>query len=544
MYKVYTEVYDGAAIVDNFVSPLGIRSIAWNTSQGFVLNGKKLWLKGGNVHQDHAGWGTGTCNTGSYRDVKMVKDAGFNFIRGSHYPHDPAFSDACDELGMILWSEAVFWGLGGFVTSEPPPLWNTSAYPLQAADRAPFDSNVIQQLTEMIRIHRNHPSIAIWSMGNEFGYSSSQTVPYIQNLLTRMVGIAHAEDSTRPTGQGIGFGSWGQLMTYTDVNGLNGGNDQCAYTVNATKVSICSEYGSCGPIRGGSGDNFDGCFDANIANNINCTPAVPQLSGGLPIHFAWRPGICIWAIFEYGINIGSGFGNMGMIDHARVPKRRYYYYRSIYAGLPEPARPNTGTAAKLLLTKDRDTITDDGRSDVYLRVQVLDAQDRWVLASPTITLTDQSGKGQFPGTSLAAPTAPSITFTGSAQQKGVVQGLAAIEYRCYDSTAGLVTITATSGALASSSVQVFVKHVNYDQTGVAAGVAAGPAAVPAAAIIKVTGGSIAIPAPLQGQKLSVLEFDLGGRLVSSRIVGGPKRAVRRDAKNAGGLTIVRLQPVY
>ena len=65
MYKVYTEVYNGTAAVDNFVSPLGIRSIKWTMTNGFVLNGPRLWLQGANVHQDHAGWGDASANTGS-----------------------------------------------------------------------------------------------------------------------------------------------------------------------------------------------------------------------------------------------------------------------------------------------------------------------------------------------------------------------------------------------------------------------------------------------------------------------------------------------
>jgi len=536
LYSVYTEVYDTTALTDNFVSPLGIRSIAWNTTQGFVLNGKKLWLKSANVHQDHAGWGDGTCNTGSYRDVKMLKDAGFNCIRGSHYPHDPAFADACDSMGMIFWSEATFWGIGSFVTAEPPPSWNSSAYPLAAADQTPFENNLIQQVLEMIRIYRNHPSIVIWSMGNEFGYSSASVVTRIQNLLARMITASHTADSTRPVGQGIGYGSWPTFNTSTEVIGLNGGDDQCAYTVNSPVVSFASEYGSCVSTRGGSGDNLDGCFDANIANNINCAPAVPQMSGGVPVHFSWRPGIALWCTYDHGSNYGMG--NMGMVDHARVPKRRYYYYRSIYAGIAEPTRPIAGTAAKLVLTKDRDTITDDGRTDCKLTVQVQDAQNRWLSNSPAITITDQSAKGLFPSTATGSPT---ITFTAGAAERGVEEGMAAIEYRCYDSTAGLVTLQATSGTLTPSSVPVYVKHVNYDPVGVNSLSPARFAAGPSTAIMKVLGNRIALPNTMQGKKVALSMYDLRGRLISSEIIDRKAIVKRCNPKNAEGVLIVKLR---
>jgi len=95
---VYTEVYDGSQLVDNYVSPLGIRSVSWSATAGFSINGQHLWIHGADVHQTHAGWGDATANTGSERDVKLIHDCGMNFIRGSHYPHAPAFCDACDKL--------------------------------------------------------------------------------------------------------------------------------------------------------------------------------------------------------------------------------------------------------------------------------------------------------------------------------------------------------------------------------------------------------------------------------------------------------------
>ncbi|MBN1760186.1 MAG: hypothetical protein JW863_17800 [Chitinispirillaceae bacterium] len=124
LYTVSTEVHDSTGgKVDDFVSPLGIRTVRWDTDNGFFINGEHLWLQGCNVHQDHAGWCDGTTNSGSYRDVKMVKECGMNFIRGSHYPHDPAFSDACDRLGICFWSEMCYWGFpntmgGGAVECE------------------------------------------------------------------------------------------------------------------------------------------------------------------------------------------------------------------------------------------------------------------------------------------------------------------------------------------------------------------------------------------------------------------------------------------
>jgi beta-galactosidase len=86
MYSVYTQVYDDTTLVDDYSSPLGIRTVRWDKNNGFFLSENHLWLQGTNVHQDHAGWGYAITNSGSWRDVQMIKDAGMNFIRASHYP--------------------------------------------------------------------------------------------------------------------------------------------------------------------------------------------------------------------------------------------------------------------------------------------------------------------------------------------------------------------------------------------------------------------------------------------------------------------------
>jgi beta-galactosidase/beta-glucuronidase len=83
LYSVKTTVLDGGMAVDDFTSPLGFRWFKFTADQGFFLNGEHYYFKGANAHQDHAGWGDAVADSGFYRDVKMVKDAGFDFIRGS-----------------------------------------------------------------------------------------------------------------------------------------------------------------------------------------------------------------------------------------------------------------------------------------------------------------------------------------------------------------------------------------------------------------------------------------------------------------------------
>jgi beta-galactosidase/beta-glucuronidase len=90
-YSLKTTVLESARVADRYTTVFGIRTLQWTADKGFFLNGEHLYLRGANVHQDQAGWGDAVTEADLARDVKLMKQAGFNFIRGSHYPHAPAF---------------------------------------------------------------------------------------------------------------------------------------------------------------------------------------------------------------------------------------------------------------------------------------------------------------------------------------------------------------------------------------------------------------------------------------------------------------------
>jgi beta-galactosidase/beta-glucuronidase len=101
LYTAVSRVYVKSRLQDEFRTAFGIRWFTWTADDGLTFNGRHRYFHGADVHQDHAGWGDAVTNAGARRDVAMVKQAGFDFIRGSHYPHDPAFADACDEYGVL-----------------------------------------------------------------------------------------------------------------------------------------------------------------------------------------------------------------------------------------------------------------------------------------------------------------------------------------------------------------------------------------------------------------------------------------------------------
>ncbi|HVY37330.1 MAG TPA: glycoside hydrolase family 2 TIM barrel-domain containing protein [Polyangia bacterium] len=433
MYRALSYLSDAGGTVDTFTTPFGFRWFSWTADKGFSLNGAHYWIQGGNVHQDHAGWGIGVSDSALYRDVKMVKDAGMNFIRGSHYPKAPAFADACDQLGILLWSENCFWG--GF--GGGPGGWSyNGAYPSSSGDFDKYDANVLASLTDMIRIHRNHPSIIVWSMGNEDFFNGGPADRVIA-LLKKSVALTHQLDplpAGRPAAIGGAQSKLGGIEpgTLGDVAGYNG--DGTGYN-NPGIPNLVSEYGAdVSSVRPGSYDPGWG----NLSPN------------GASTQPAWRSGISRWCMFDYSSQMGTTYINSGIIDNFRIPKRSYYWYRNAYAKVAPPTFPSAGTAAGLTLTSSTPSLSAvDGTQDAWLLVTVVDAGGKPISNNVPVTLTIKSGPGEF-------PTGPSITFTppggGSASDIAIRDGQAAIEFRTY--YAGTSVIEAASPGLTSATVTI------------------------------------------------------------------------------------------
>ncbi len=417
LYSVKTTVLEDGKAVDDFNSPLGFRWFKFTADKGFYLNGEHYYFRGANVHQDHAGWGDAVADRGFYRDVKMVRDAGFDFIRGSHYPHAPAFSRACDELGVLFWSENCFWGTAGFKHS-----WCASAYPPEQEYQTGFEQSVKDSLREMIRIHRNHPSIITWGMDNEVFFTAESTMPNVRELLKQTVALVHELDPTRPAA--IGGCQRGEIDKIGDVAGYNG--DGARLFIDPGIPSVVTEYGSTMAERPG-----------------NYEPGWGDLQQE---RFAWRSGEAIWCAFDHGSIAGRKFGGMGMIDYFRLPKRQWYWYRNAYKKIPPPEWPAEGVPAELKLTTDQTTLKSaDGTDDAHIVVTVLDAAGRALSNSPPVTLTVESGPGEF-------PTGPSITFAlGS--DIAIRDGQAAIEFRSYH--AGKSLIRGTSPGMKDAVIEIF-----------------------------------------------------------------------------------------
>ena len=425
LYTLTTRLYDGKELIDENTETFGFRWFTWTTDRGFFINGQHLFFHGANVHQDQAGWGDGVTDEASRRDVRMMRQCGFDMIRGSHYPHSPAFSDECDRQGMLLWEEAPFWGTAG---EKKDGYWTASAYPEKKEQQEAFEQNVLQQLEEMIRIHRNHPSIFIWSMCNEAFFTSGNTMPGVRHLLKRMVDRVHQLDPTRKTAIGGAQRPLGQdrIDLIGDVAGYNGDGATIADFQQPSVPSVVTEYGSTTATR--PGRFIPGWGDLSRDDGYKGKP--------------WRCGQAIWCGFDHGSIFGDALGRMGIVDYFRLPKRSWYWYRQAYKGVDPPDWPTTGIPAALSIeaVAPKGGIRTDGTEDAQIIITVMDKNGKALSNSPDVTLRIVSGPGEF-------PTGRSISFSRNSDIQ-ILDGKAAIALRAYQQ--GNTIIEASSPGLKSA----------------------------------------------------------------------------------------------
>ena len=192
LYRLETTVESGGSAVDAYATPFGIRSVRFDVNKGFFLNEKPVKLKGTCNHQDFAGVGAALPDRIQYYRVERLKDMGSNAYRTSHNPPTPELVDACDQLGMMMMCET------RMMDSTPEGL---------------------SQLERMVRCHRNHPSIVIWSVGNEEPEQGNERGARIEATMKRVV---KANDDSRLITQAMNNGWGGNGATKVqDVQGFN-----------------------------------------------------------------------------------------------------------------------------------------------------------------------------------------------------------------------------------------------------------------------------------------------------------------------------------
>ncbi len=314
LHKVVTTIEKNNVTIDTYETVIGLRTVRFDANEGFFLNGKHVKLKGTNNHQDHAGVGTAMPDELINFRVSQLKKMGSNAIRSSHNPASPALLNACDRLGMLIIDEHRLMGT------------------------APFVKNQIERL---IKRDRNHPSVILWSMGNEEWAIEGNITG--ERIIQEMQSFARKFDHTRPINC-ASSGGWGKgVSKHIEVMGFNylfqGNTDEYHKNFPNTPC-VGTEEGSTNTTRG---IYFDDPVRQHIAAYDRRT------FNGLfsPIEYCWkyydsRPylaGMFIWTGFDYrGEPTPHGWPSIssyfGMYDVCGFPKDNVWYLKSWWGNEP------------------------------------------------------------------------------------------------------------------------------------------------------------------------------------------------------------------
>jgi beta-galactosidase len=320
LYRLSTTVENEDKAIDRDETTFGIRTIRFDPDKGFFLNGKPTKLKGTCNHQDHAGVGSALPDRLQYYRIERLKEMGSNAYRTSHNPPTPELLDACDRLGMLVMDETR----------------------MMSSDR-----EGLSQLARMIRRDRNHPSVVIWSLGNE---EPSQGTARGARIVSAMKRLARRLDPTRPMTMAMN-GGWGKgVSDVVDVQGFNyagahAGGPDMGKNIDAfhqrfpQQPTVGTESASDYSTRGIYANDKEKAYVS--AYDVNHPSYTLTLEGCWKV-FAEREflsGSFGWTGFDYRGEpspygwpcISSHFGGM---DTCGFPKDNYFYYQAWWGSKP------------------------------------------------------------------------------------------------------------------------------------------------------------------------------------------------------------------
>ncbi len=323
LYNLRSTVSIGPAPVDVYETPFGVRTIEFTADNGFLLNGKRVEIKGTCDHQDHAGVGTAIPDRLQVYRIEKLQEMGSNAIRTSHNPPTPELLDACDRLGMLVMDES---------------------------RRSGTEPEALNQLSSLIERDRNHPCVILWSIGNEEFRDNIQGDNDIGVKICQvMQDRAYEVDPSRHCTAAMN-GSWGEgFSKVIDVQGFN-------YPTRAK--------GGGGGKLGLSADDFHKTFPdkpctGSEDGSTRCTRGIYAVEpehgfmsaydkDGTSTAEKWwnfyfnRPflaGSFVWTGFDYRGEptpykwpcISSQFG---ILDTCGFPKDNFYYYQAWWTDKP------------------------------------------------------------------------------------------------------------------------------------------------------------------------------------------------------------------
>jgi beta-galactosidase len=238
MYTLKTTLTSDNTAVDDISTPFGIRTIHFDADKGFTLNGKETKLKGVCIHHDAGALGAAVPEKVIERRLRLLKELGVNAVRTSHNPPDPELLDLCDRMGLLVQDEA----FDEFTPAKNKWVagWNVGT-PTRFGYAENFKQWSVIDIQDMVKRDRNHPSIIMWSIGNEIDYQNDpfshpvlgaaynpQNAP-AENLVTLgkpLVDAVHALDLTRPVTAALANVEMSNAVGFADILDIDGYNYQ------------------------------------------------------------------------------------------------------------------------------------------------------------------------------------------------------------------------------------------------------------------------------------------------------------------------------
>ncbi len=376
MYTVRTEVYVGDTLVDSYDSDFGFRWVSFTADNGFFLNGKNVKLKGVSMHHDQGGLGSEAWYRSIERQVEKLQQMGVNAIRVTHNPASQVLIDICNRKGMMLVEEAFdCWLSGKAGNTEDFGKWFEE--PIEEGNQI-VDGEAGMQWSEfdlkaMVKRGRNHPSIIMWSLGNEvfqqlIDSSQNSRFPDVAKNLIKWVG---EEDTTR-------YVSFGDNQMKGNVNANNDPVKTADVIAEAEKYGsvpgglVGFNYGGASQIQSGYNKGWM-VYGSETASSINSRGVYDRKTNGsdggrgdkrltsydkscvswghLAASALWitmtqpfNAGEFVWTGFDYigeptpdnwqGTGANGTWPNIaknsyfGIIDTAGFPKDSFYLYQS------------------------------------------------------------------------------------------------------------------------------------------------------------------------------------------------------------------------